>query len=49
VPGEQGAATLKSWRILRKVRCSPSRADGPAADRTEDYVFAACKGFWPRR
>ncbi|MES9542922.1 transposase family protein [Actinomadura sp. NPDC000600] len=23
--GEQGAATLKSWRILRKARCSPSR------------------------
>ena len=24
-PGEQGAATLKGWRILRKARCSPSR------------------------
>ena len=24
-PGEQDAATLKSWRILRKARCSPSR------------------------
>lgn len=23
--GEQGAATLKHWRILRKARCSPSR------------------------
>ncbi|MFB4308384.1 transposase family protein [Actinomadura sp. GTD37] len=23
--GEQGAATLKSWHILRKARCSPSR------------------------
>jgi len=23
--GEQGAATLKGWHILRKARCSPSR------------------------
>lgn len=23
--GEQGAATLKRWHILRKARCSPSR------------------------
>ncbi|WP_171068848.1 hypothetical protein [Actinomadura geliboluensis] len=25
---EQGAAALKSWRILRKARCSPSRLTG---------------------
>ncbi|WP_407701421.1 hypothetical protein [Thermomonospora echinospora] len=23
--GEQGAATLKRWHILRKARCSPAR------------------------
>lgn len=23
--GERGAATLKTWHILRKARCSPSR------------------------
>jgi hypothetical protein len=25
-PGERGNAQLKSWKILRKIRCSPSRA-----------------------
>ncbi|MFB4317303.1 transposase family protein [Actinomadura sp. 21ATH] len=28
--GEQGAATLKTWHILRKARCSPKRV---TADR----------------
>ncbi|WP_103944524.1 transposase family protein [Thermomonospora echinospora] len=23
--GEQGAATLKDWHVLRKARCSPAR------------------------
>ena len=25
-PGERANAQLKSWKILRKIRCSPSRA-----------------------
>ena len=25
-PGERVNAQLKSWKILRKIRCSPSRA-----------------------
>jgi len=25
-PGERGNAKLKSWRILRKLRCSPGKA-----------------------
>jgi hypothetical protein len=25
-PGERAIAQLKSWRILRKLRCSPSKA-----------------------
>ncbi len=25
-PGERANAQLKSWRILRKLRCSPSKA-----------------------
>ncbi|MEV0613960.1 IS5/IS1182 family transposase, partial [Nonomuraea sp. NPDC050404] len=25
-PGERANAQLKSWKILRKLRCSPSKA-----------------------
>jgi hypothetical protein len=25
-PGQRANAQLKSWKILRKIRCSPSRA-----------------------
>ncbi len=25
-PGERANAQLKSWKVLRKIRCSPSRA-----------------------
>jgi hypothetical protein len=25
-PGERGNAQLKSWRILRRIRCCPTRA-----------------------
>jgi hypothetical protein len=24
-PGERANAQLKSWKVLRKIRCSPSR------------------------